>query len=112
MFKRIDHIELLTAAPERTIAFYVGALGSRQTHQRRVELLRELGAGAADIERLPKTVFEDRPALIMRAGHPLLKAADPATGLLSYPWLMPSRETHGSLNRSFQPFGAGTFLGL
>ena len=27
MFRRIDHIELLTAAPERTIAFYVGVLG-------------------------------------------------------------------------------------
>ena len=30
MFKRIDHIELLTAAPERTIAFYVDVLGFRQ----------------------------------------------------------------------------------
>ena len=30
MFKRIDHIELLTAAPERAIAFYVGALGFRE----------------------------------------------------------------------------------
>ncbi|MFO1219901.1 MAG: VOC family protein [Burkholderiaceae bacterium] len=30
MFKRIDHIELLTAAPERTIAFYVGVLGFRE----------------------------------------------------------------------------------
>ena len=30
MFKRIDHIELLTAAPERTIAFYVGLLGFRE----------------------------------------------------------------------------------
>ena len=27
MFKRIDHIELLTAAPERAIAFYTGILG-------------------------------------------------------------------------------------
>ena len=30
MFKRIDHIELLTAAPERTIAFYIGVLGFRE----------------------------------------------------------------------------------
>lgn len=36
----------------RSSAFYVGALGSRQTHQRRVETLRELGAGPDDIERL------------------------------------------------------------
>ncbi len=30
MFKRIDHIELLTAAPESTIAFYTGVLGFRE----------------------------------------------------------------------------------
>ena len=30
MFKRIDHIELLTVALERTIAFYVGVLGFRE----------------------------------------------------------------------------------
>ena len=30
MFRRIDHIELLTATPERTIAFYVDALGFRE----------------------------------------------------------------------------------
>ncbi|MEQ1781816.1 MAG: XdhC family protein [Hyphomonadaceae bacterium] len=36
----------------RSPAFYVGALGSRQTHQRRVEALRELGAGGGDIARL------------------------------------------------------------
>ena len=30
MFKRIDHIELLTVAPERTIAFYVDVLGFRE----------------------------------------------------------------------------------
>lgn len=36
MFKRIDHIELLTAAPERTIAFYVGVLGFRERERRRI----------------------------------------------------------------------------
>jgi catechol 2,3-dioxygenase-like lactoylglutathione lyase family enzyme len=30
MFKRIDHIELLTAAPERVISFYIGVLGFRE----------------------------------------------------------------------------------
>lgn len=30
MFKRIDHIELLTTAPARTIAFYVDVLGFRE----------------------------------------------------------------------------------
>ena len=36
----------------RSPAFYVGALGSRQTQQRRIESLRELGAGPDDIARL------------------------------------------------------------
>ena len=30
MFKRIDHVELLTARPERTIAFYRDVLGFRE----------------------------------------------------------------------------------
>ena len=34
MFKRIDHIELLTAAPERIIAFYTGVLGFQERERR------------------------------------------------------------------------------
>ena len=36
MFKRIDHIELLTAAPERAVAFYTGALGFRERERMRI----------------------------------------------------------------------------
>ena len=36
MFKRIDHIELLTAAPDRTIAFYTGVLGFRERERQRI----------------------------------------------------------------------------
>jgi len=36
MFKRIDHIELLTAAPERTIGFYVGVLSFRERERARI----------------------------------------------------------------------------
>jgi catechol 2,3-dioxygenase-like lactoylglutathione lyase family enzyme len=36
MFKRIDHIELLTATPERTIAFYTGVLGFRERERTRI----------------------------------------------------------------------------
>ena len=36
MFKRIDHIELLTAAPELTIAFYVGVLDFRERERMRI----------------------------------------------------------------------------
>jgi len=36
MFKRIDHIELLTAAPERAVAFYTGVLGFRERERARI----------------------------------------------------------------------------
>ena len=36
MFKRIDHIELLTATPERTIDFYVGVLGFHERDRTRI----------------------------------------------------------------------------
>jgi catechol 2,3-dioxygenase-like lactoylglutathione lyase family enzyme len=36
MFKRIDHVELLTAAPERIVAFYTGALGFRERERMRI----------------------------------------------------------------------------
>ena len=36
MFKRIDHMELLTAAPERTISFYVEVLDFRERERARI----------------------------------------------------------------------------
>ena len=36
MFKRIDHIELLTAAPERVVEFYTGVLGFHVRERMRV----------------------------------------------------------------------------
>ncbi|MFC5499286.1 VOC family protein [Caenimonas terrae] len=36
MFKRIDHIELLTAAPESTIAFYTRLLGFHERERARI----------------------------------------------------------------------------
>lgn len=36
MFKRIDHIELVTARPERAVAFYTGVLGFRVRSSQRV----------------------------------------------------------------------------
>lgn len=46
----------------RSDAFYVGALGSKQTHARRVETLQALGAGPDDIARLkgPIGLFASR----------------------------------------------------
>lgn len=40
-----------------------------------------------------EAIFLDNPSLIMRAGHPLLSSPDVAEALLSYPWLLPGRET-------------------
>lgn len=36
MFRRIDHIELLTARPERAVAFYTDVLGFRVRERQRV----------------------------------------------------------------------------
>lgn len=36
MFKRIDHIELLTAAPGRTVTFYTDVLGFRERERMRI----------------------------------------------------------------------------
>jgi glyoxylase I family protein len=49
MFKRIDHIELLTAAPERTIAFYTGVLGFRERERARIP---ETPSGPLDLAYL------------------------------------------------------------
>ncbi len=46
MFKRIDHIELLTAAPQRTTAFYIGVLGF---HERERARIPETPAGPLDL---------------------------------------------------------------
>jgi glyoxylase I family protein len=46
MFKRIDHIELLTATPERIIAFYVEVLGFRERERLRIP---ETPLGALDL---------------------------------------------------------------
>ncbi|MXO65372.1 LysR family transcriptional regulator [Altericroceibacterium endophyticum] len=41
-----------------------------------------------------EAIFEDRPALIMRAGHPLCATPRPsARQLLDYPWILPSIDT-------------------
>jgi xanthine dehydrogenase accessory factor len=47
---RIDDMALMEALESR--AWYVGALGSRRTTERRLERLRDLGIAAANLERL------------------------------------------------------------
>ena len=63
MFKRIDHIELLTAAPERTIAFYVDVLGFRERERMQIPetpsgpldlVYLELGGTTVEVMSYPK----------------------------------------------------------
>ncbi len=46
MFKRIDHIELLTDSSENTVAFYVGVLGFRERARTRIS---ETPSGPLDL---------------------------------------------------------------
>jgi catechol 2,3-dioxygenase-like lactoylglutathione lyase family enzyme len=49
MFKRIDHIELLTETPDRMIAFYIGVLGFRERERVRIP---ETPSGPLDLAYL------------------------------------------------------------
>ena len=63
MFKRIDHIELLTAALERTTAFYIDVLGFRERARTRIPdtpsgpldlVYLELGGTTVEVMCYPK----------------------------------------------------------
>jgi xanthine dehydrogenase accessory factor len=54
---KVDDVPIVAALAARS--FYVGALGSRKTHAKRVERLLEQGASAADIERIHAPVGID-----------------------------------------------------
>ncbi len=56
-------------------------------------LLGALRADANVDDLAQEAMFEDRPVLVMRAGHPLLEAGDPAAAMFAYPWLLPGRAT-------------------
>jgi glyoxylase I family protein len=71
MFKRIDHIELLTAAPERAVAFYTGVLGFRERERMRIpetpsgplELVYlELGGTTLEVMNYPGAKIQPRSA--------------------------------------------------
>lgn len=66
MFRRIDHIELLTSAPERMAAFYRDVLGFREASRARIadtplgplELVyMELGGTTVEIMTYPKAAI-------------------------------------------------------
>jgi len=72
-----SHSELAGPLRDGEIDFMLGALRS-----------------GPEIEGLAQEeVFVDHPALIMRAGHPLLAAGDTEGQMLNYPWILPGRDT-------------------
>ena len=72
-----SHLELVGPLRDGDIDFMLGAL-------------RDEG----EVEDLAQEqVFDDRPAIVMRAGHPLLSASDPASQLFQYPWIISGRGT-------------------
>jgi catechol 2,3-dioxygenase-like lactoylglutathione lyase family enzyme len=73
MFKRIDHIELLTAQPDRTVAFYSDVLGFRERERLRIPgtpsgpldlVYLELGGTTLEVMCYPeaKSAIPARPA--------------------------------------------------
>ena len=71
MFKRIDHIELVTARPERAVAFYTDVLGFRVRDRQRVPasplgpldlVYLELGGTTVELMCYPEAKPEPREA--------------------------------------------------
>jgi DNA-binding transcriptional LysR family regulator len=57
-------------------------------------MLGALREGAVLDDLRQEAVFEDRPQLVMRAGHPLLAQREPAgAALAAFPWILPARDT-------------------
>jgi glyoxylase I family protein len=70
-FKRIDHIELLTAAPERAVAFYTELLGFRERERMRIPatpsgpldlVYLELGGTTLEVMNYPEAAIPARAA--------------------------------------------------
>lgn len=72
-----SHVELVGPLRDGEIDLLLGAL-------REDSLVEDL---------VQEPCFEDCPTLVMRAGHPLLAAADPARAMMDYPWILPGRDT-------------------
>ncbi len=59
-----------------------------------VDLMLGALRDAASLDDLAQeSVFEDRPALVMRAGHPLLEHAVDGASLAAFPWILPASDT-------------------
>ncbi|OYX90994.1 MAG: LysR family transcriptional regulator, partial [Novosphingobium sp. 35-62-5] len=56
-------------------------------------MLGALRETAALDDLAQEAVFEDQPALVMRAGHPLLSSPVDGAALASYSWILPASDT-------------------
>ena len=86
----------IAACPGVDVVVHEGSHAELAGPLRHGEIDLMLGAlrEVAMVEDLTQeAVFEDRPALVMRAGHPLLQAHDVAETMFAYPWFLPGRET-------------------
>lgn len=89
-------LRFIASHPEVDIAVQEGSHSELAGPLRDGEIDFMLGAlrGGPEIEGLvQEEIFVDRPALIMRAGHPLLGAGDRVKQMLAYPWILPGRDT-------------------
>lgn len=59
-----------------------------------VDLMLGALRDAASVDDLrQEAVFEDRPALVMRSGHPLLSGVIDGPALAAFPWILPASDT-------------------
>ncbi len=72
-----SHVELAGPLRDGEIDMMLGALREE--------------AGADGL--LQEAIFIDRPVLVMRQGHPLLRSANLAEAMLAYQWILPGPET-------------------
>ncbi len=80
MFKRIDHIELLTAQPERALEFYTRVLGFRERERMRIPqtpagpldlVYLDLGGTTIELMCYPEKTLE-RTAQTLHLGYQLM----------------------------------------
>lgn len=90
-------LRFVAAHPGVAISVVEGSYGELSGPLRDGEIDFVLGAlrEPASLDDLAQdAVFTDRPAVIMRAGHPLTQIARfDGADLARYPWIMPSRDT-------------------
>lgn len=88
--------EFVRQAPDVDIAVHEGSHAELAVPLRDGEIDLMLGALRADVEvsdLVQEPIFEDRPVLVMRTGHPLLRDDTPAAKMLEFPWLVSGRGT-------------------